>query len=282
MTDLRGWALPEQHLAPDAVVAFVDGELSALAHERAATHLARCPFCAEEAEVQRQVSAALRSAPTPPPPTRLLEALRTIPQRVELPSMPDNLTFTDDGQLVTLLRPLSGKPRNGQARGALGGTAPLGSSRPLGSGPLVLGRRAARRGKHTKQGAGLLVSGLVLGALALVNPVTPTVEPTAASGEAESPALPVEAPAAGLPAAVGTQPAAPGGDVVGEIASAPRTVPEGSLDQRSVAFSPAPVGFAVHRDGLTQEPQPAPWSSIVQLPGFPSPPQPPFLGAVGH
>ena len=50
MTDLRGWGLPEQHLLPDAVVAFVDGELSSVAHERASAHIQRCGFCAFETD----------------------------------------------------------------------------------------------------------------------------------------------------------------------------------------------------------------------------------------
>ena len=58
MTDLRGWGLPEQHLLPDAVVAFVDGELSSVAHERASSHIQRCGFCAFETYTQQQARAA--------------------------------------------------------------------------------------------------------------------------------------------------------------------------------------------------------------------------------
>jgi hypothetical protein len=164
MTELRGWSLPslpEQHLLPDAVVAFVDGELSATAHDRAAAHLARCPFCAAEAATQRHARSAMKAAPAPCAPAGLLASLMSIPQDVELPSGPDNLAVTEDGQLVTVLRP-------GKASEKLrpfGSGPAFGSSQPLGSSPTVLGNRMSRR---TKQGAGVVVSGLVLGALAIV------------------------------------------------------------------------------------------------------------------
>jgi len=164
MTELRGWSLPslpEQHLLPDAVVAFVDGELSATAHDRAAAHLARCPFCAAEAATQRQARSMMKAASAPAAPAGLLASLMTIPQDVELPSGPDNLAVTEDGQLVTVLRP-------GKASEKLrpfGSGPAFGSSAPLGSSPTVLGNRMARR---TKQGAGVVVSGLVLGAIAIV------------------------------------------------------------------------------------------------------------------
>lgn len=165
MTELRGWSLPslpEQHLLPDAVVAFVDGELSATAHDRVAAHLARCPFCAAEAATQRHARSAMKSANAPVASAGLLASLMSIPQDVELPSGPDNLAVTEDGQLVTVLRP-------GKASEKLrpfGSGPAFGSSQPLGSGPNVLGSRGVSR--RTKQGAGVVVSGLVLGAIAIV------------------------------------------------------------------------------------------------------------------
>jgi anti-sigma factor RsiW len=164
MTELRGWSLPslpEQHLMPDAVVAFVDGELSPIAHDRAASHLARCPFCAAEAATQRHARSAMRAAPAPSAPAGLLASLMSIPQDVELPSGPDNLAVTEDGQLVTVLKP-------GKAQGvrAFGSGPAFGSSQPLGSSPNVLGTRRNTPSKRT--GAGIVVSGLVLGALAIV------------------------------------------------------------------------------------------------------------------
>jgi hypothetical protein len=164
MTELRGWSLPslpEQHLLPDAVVAFVDGELSATAHDRAAAHLARCPFCAAEAATQRHARSAMKAAHAPVASAGLLASLMSIPQDVELPSGPDNLAVTEDGQLVTVLRPGKGSEK----LRPFGSGPAFGSSQPLGSSSTVLGNRMSRR---TKQGAGVVVSGLVLGAIAIV------------------------------------------------------------------------------------------------------------------
>lgn len=69
-----------EHLTTEAVVAFVDAELSPGAHERAAGHVARCAACAEEVSAQRQARAAVRSAAPPCVPASLLGALRGIPQ----------------------------------------------------------------------------------------------------------------------------------------------------------------------------------------------------------
>ena len=157
MTD-RGWGLSEQHLMPDAVVAYVDGELSPTAWDRASAHVAKCPFCAAEVAAQRQARAAVKDADTPAAPAWLLASLRAIPEKVELPTAPDGLAMTDDGQLVAVQRPDRVAP--------LGASQPLGSSPKLGEGRAVLGRRFGRR---TAQGAGVVVSGLVLGALALAN-----------------------------------------------------------------------------------------------------------------
>ncbi|GAA4841514.1 zf-HC2 domain-containing protein [Saccharopolyspora rosea] len=171
MTVLRGWGLPEQHLALDAIVAFVDGELSPNATDRAAAHLARCPACASDAAAQRQARAAVRAAGTPSISPSLLQALRAIPGCAELPAQPEGLALTEDGQLVTTER-----------THALGTSAALGSSRPLGHRPLGSGSpfpgdsaeiappsRSRGVGRRTRQGAGVVFSGLVLGALALMN-----------------------------------------------------------------------------------------------------------------
>jgi anti-sigma factor RsiW len=149
--------LSEQHLLPDVVVAFVDGELSATAHDRASSHLARCADCAAEMRAQRQAASAVQSANAFSAPAGLLASLRAIPDEVEMPEMPDGLAMTKDGQLVAVQRP--------DRVPALGGTAPLGTSTKLGEGRAVLGRRPGRR---AAQGAGVVVSGLVLGALAVV------------------------------------------------------------------------------------------------------------------
>jgi anti-sigma factor RsiW len=161
VTDERGWGLSEQHLLPDVVVAFVDCELSATAHDRASSHLARCAVCAADVAAQRQAASAVQSANAFSAPAGLLASLRAIPDQVEMPEMPDGLAVTQDGQLVAVQRP--------DRVAALGGTAPLGTSTKLGEGSTVLGRRPGRR---AVQGAGVVVSGLVLGALAIAGTVS--------------------------------------------------------------------------------------------------------------
>jgi len=161
VTDERGWGLSQQHLLPDAVVAFVDGELSATAHDRAAAHMARCTQCLADVVAQRQAASAVQSADAPGVPAALLATLRAIPQCVEMPAAPDGLAVTEDGQLVIVQKP----DQMPAASAPFGASAPLGSSAKLGEGGAVLGRRPGRR---AAQGAGVVVSGLVLGALAFV------------------------------------------------------------------------------------------------------------------
>ncbi|GAA2332410.1 hypothetical protein GCM10009854_04570 [Saccharopolyspora halophila] len=169
MTTLRGWGLPEQHLALDAIVAFVDGELSASAHDRAVAHLAHCPACSGEATTQRQARAAVKEAEVPSVSPALLQALQAIPGTAELPSAPDGLALSEDGQLVTVARSNRSKQFGGGS--AVGRSTPLGGDRPLGGvGPFETADEAGRRvGRRTKQGASVVFSGLVLGALAFMN-----------------------------------------------------------------------------------------------------------------
>jgi len=167
----------EGHLATDAIVAFVDGELSLGAHERAARHLANCRMCTAEVAAQRQASTAVRDAGAPAVPQTLLAALHDIPQSATLPPGPDELAVTDDGQLVVAQRPSNGR---------LGSTPPLGSTEPLGSGRQLgsAGLGSIATDDHTTansrrpagrfaQGAGVVVSGLVLGVLVLATPTEP-------------------------------------------------------------------------------------------------------------
>lgn len=93
-----------------------------------------------------------------------LASLRSIPEHTDLPSSPDNLAITADGQLVAVQRP--DRVAGLRDSGVLGGVAPLGSSAPLGQSPNVLG--GGRFKRRAAQGAGVVVSGLVLSALALV------------------------------------------------------------------------------------------------------------------
>jgi anti-sigma factor RsiW len=133
MTQLRGRSLSglvaglnaAQHLAIDAVVAFVDGELEPGAHDRAVAHIGHCTSCAAEVAAQRQARSAVRSAAEPAIPADLLAALCSIPERTELPVLPDGLAVTGDGTTVLTLR----QPATGPA---LGSTPPLGSTKRLG------------------------------------------------------------------------------------------------------------------------------------------------------
>lgn len=70
-----------EHLASEAVAAFVDGELRMAAHLRAAQHLSICPECAAEVEAQHQARHALRAAADhiPQMPSSLRGALSNIP-----------------------------------------------------------------------------------------------------------------------------------------------------------------------------------------------------------
>ncbi|KMS92050.1 hypothetical protein ACZ91_06455, partial [Streptomyces regensis] len=124
MSRQLGFGLPESHLLPDAVVAFVDNELSPAATERAAEHLAHCPWCAADVETQRQVRSAVQDAREPSMSAGFLASLRSIPQDTDVDATPDNLAVTEDGQLVAVQRP----GRIAGLRGRVGGTTPLGGS----------------------------------------------------------------------------------------------------------------------------------------------------------
>ena len=191
MTDLRGRTFSDlvaglnagQHLAVDAVVAFVDGELAAGPHDRAAEHLTSCRTCAAEVAAQRQARSVVRSAGFPSVPASLLAALRDIPLTTDLPPGPEGLAMTEDGTLVAVAD---------HARAPLGGAAPMGSTAPLGdtaalgrTGPLGTGPRwgagSSTLGRRIGwTGAGVVVSGLMLGALIMTmseDPVTGTAVP---------------------------------------------------------------------------------------------------------
>ena len=147
MTDLRGRSFSGlvaglnagQHLTVDAVVAFVDGELGALARDRAAQHLGACQSCTAEVGVQRLARSMMRSAQCPQVPAELLAALRDIPQTAELSGTPDGLAVAADGTVVEVADP-SRAPT-----APLGSGAPLGANQRWGTGPSTLGRSVLGR-----------------------------------------------------------------------------------------------------------------------------------------
>lgn len=71
------------HLATEAVVAYVDGELSVGAHQRASAHLAGCEQCTLEVHAQQQARAALRTSGDVRMPSSLLGALCRIPDAAD-------------------------------------------------------------------------------------------------------------------------------------------------------------------------------------------------------
>ncbi|HLS76272.1 MAG TPA: hypothetical protein VK083_05745 [Nocardia sp.] len=75
---------PTEHLASEAVVAYVDGELRMNAYLRAAQHLAQCPECEAEVEAQQQARIALRQSGPIAIPRGLHDSLSRIPL-AELP-----------------------------------------------------------------------------------------------------------------------------------------------------------------------------------------------------
>jgi hypothetical protein len=140
MTDLRGRGFADlvaglnagQHLAMDAVVAFVDGELGPVARDRAATHLTGCQFCAAEVDAQRSTRSVVRSAQCPPVPADLLAALRDLPHTASLSQAPAGLAMTAEGTLVALTDPLRTRP------------GPLGARQRGDADPSALGRWIGR------------------------------------------------------------------------------------------------------------------------------------------
>lgn len=70
---------PTEHLAPEAVAAFVDGELGMTAHARASHHLALCPECVSAVEAQSLARTRLRESGQVSVPASLLGQLSQIP-----------------------------------------------------------------------------------------------------------------------------------------------------------------------------------------------------------
>ncbi|MEO9221361.1 MAG: zf-HC2 domain-containing protein [Mycobacteriaceae bacterium] len=69
-----------EHLATEAVAAFVDGELSMTAYQRAAAHLSVCAECAADVAAQQYARRAVRSASPLAVPAGLRGLLCRIPE----------------------------------------------------------------------------------------------------------------------------------------------------------------------------------------------------------
>lgn len=86
MSDDSGMSSPRsprfrstEHLASEAIAAYVDGELRMNAYMRAGRHLSLCPECAAEVEAQQQARIALRRAGQVSAPAGLHDSLTRIP-----------------------------------------------------------------------------------------------------------------------------------------------------------------------------------------------------------
>lgn len=159
MTDRRRFQVVppdwgETHLTLEAVVAYVDDELAAGPNDRATRHLERCTDCAAEVAEQRRARSALRGADVPTLSPSLMSALRSIPQDTELPPPPAGLSLTQEGELVSVLRPA-----------AFDGE-----------------QRRSRRSRRMRLGTGAAVSGIALGALAFGLPAATSQAPAPAPG----------------------------------------------------------------------------------------------------
>ena len=83
-----------EHLASEAIAAFVDNELRTGAFMRAASHLSLCPECSADVDAQRQARIELRRAADVAMPASLLGALSAIPHSDFAAYRADmNLTF---------------------------------------------------------------------------------------------------------------------------------------------------------------------------------------------
>lgn len=68
-----------EHLASEAIAAYVDGELRMTAYLRASHHIAECAECAAEVDAQQQARSALRQSGDMSMPHSLLGLLSQIP-----------------------------------------------------------------------------------------------------------------------------------------------------------------------------------------------------------
>ncbi len=86
-----------EHLAPEAVAAFADGELGMSAHARAMNHLTMCPECAAAVDAQLAARTRLRTAGEVSIPLDLLGQLSEIPTKeIDIPRLSEHPTVSPD------------------------------------------------------------------------------------------------------------------------------------------------------------------------------------------
>ncbi|MBL1076109.1 hypothetical protein JK358_17055 [Nocardia sp. 2] len=111
---------PTEHLASEAIAAYVDGELRMNAYLRAAQHLSQCRECAAEVHAQEQARIALRQSQHITAPMRLHDTLSRIPLS-ELPGAQGNPPGPRPGNQAG---PRPGTPAGPHAPGQPGPHAP--------------------------------------------------------------------------------------------------------------------------------------------------------------
>ena len=118
-------SIPETHLAQEAIVSLVDGELAAGPATRAARHLSGCTECRLAVQAQREAKEALHSSRGVDVPGDLLSRLQAIPFTAEVSSGGlgtvtagrDHLTVSGSGGAFAV--PLEARPSAlGDARAA--------------------------------------------------------------------------------------------------------------------------------------------------------------------
>jgi anti-sigma factor RsiW len=263
MTGGRRFAAPDwgpDHLSLDAIVAYVDDELTAGPHARAQAHLAACAECHAEVVAQRQTRAALRAADCPRLPSSLLHSLRCIPVEAELPPPPPGLGVTADGQFVLLRDVPVGTPGPvPPPRDALPGAASEAGRADTGradAGPSDDGSRRFSWLARLGAVSGLAVGALAVGALTLPDPLPDRVPPVgpgfiggavlgvpapdvpapdAAAQDVPGRAAPVVVPAA-VPTDVSTGPAPRTSSATPDVAAVLDARVRARLDDSPIAF----------------------------------------------
>jgi Putative zinc-finger len=154
--------LPDLHLGEDALVAYVDGMLSAAADERAARHLRSCPECRDAVDAEREAKALLGATPDPSLPAGLLARLLDVPMTADLGSTDRILAVDGDSFGWSTGGPSF--PHVVERRAAtLAPARPRAAVRPVGV-TRPAGRSA--RARRTRRGLAVSLAGLAFGVLA--------------------------------------------------------------------------------------------------------------------
>jgi len=154
------------HLALEAVVAYVDGELSPGAQARAMAHVTVCPQCSFDVAAQREAKTLLVGTGGPELPGSLLSRLQQIPFTTDL-QMPG--TWVMQGANVQWSREIGPDPS--ASAPPLTQPAPP-DRRPLGRAQAVTGPGSRRKGlsatrlRRMRRGLMGAVAGLTVGVLA--------------------------------------------------------------------------------------------------------------------